>query len=236
MPESTWRVLCDQNFRSAHEQMAGDERLAHEAQPTVRIFRWSRSAISLGWKQPVPPWVQIPSWRAAGIEMVERPTGGGIALHGSDVSVSVVVPRALGIPLPSLMRAVGESAVQLCESHQADARLLLDVEAQERITYCLTESSPYAVMSHGRKVAGFALRRYPESWLIQGSLLVEPLAPALLNAMPDEMRDQLAKRAVALSGASEEQMTIASVMRRWAERWNAWWMTAQRESAGAAVD
>jgi len=65
---------------------------------------------------------------------------------------------------------------------------------------------------------------------------VAPPALAFLNAMPDEVRNQLAVRAIALSEASEEQITVASVMQRWAERWNAWWMTAQREPVGAAVD
>jgi len=200
--------------------MVLDERLANEAKLAVRVFTWDPPALSLGFKQTVPDWLDRIRWQAAGLELVERPTGGGIAFHGSDVSISVVAPRRPGGRSPhALASTVCESAIRLCQAYGLEATAQLMCGQASRVTYCLTQPSPYAVFICGRKVAGFALRRFPDSWLVQGSLLVRPLPAALAGALPQDVRDQLAKRAVALSEASGKWMDEADVTQRWAAQW-----------------
>ncbi len=217
-----WRILIDQG-RPAQDQMACDVALAGEPIPTLRLFRWDPPAISLGFKQPPPAWWQPHAWKAAGLAHVERPTGGGIAFHGSDVSLSVIVPRALDLPLAVLMRAVCASAVEVCRAYEVDASPLLDVPATARITYCLGEVSSYAVTINGKKVAGFALRRYPQTWLIQGSLLVRTLPTALARAIPATVRSQLQTRAISLAEAAQRPVHEADVVEEWSRHWPAWW-------------
>lgn len=210
-----WRVLLG-GASSAQAQMALDERLAGESVPTVRVFTWNPPAISLGWKQPVPAWLDPAAWRDAGLEWVERPTGGGIAVHGSDVSISVIVPRTRRDSLETLMRTVCESAVTLCRELGVAAHAVLECSGRERIQYCLADTSPYAVMIGTRKVAGFALRRYPSAWLIQGSLLVQPIPTRLAEQMPAGVIARLSARACALSDATAESFSAADVAERWA--------------------
>ena len=202
--------------------MALDERLAQDATLTARVFQWRTPAISLGWKQPWPEWLDRSAWRAQGLELVERPTGGGIALHGSDVSVSIIVPRALDLPLDTLMRTVCQSAGWLCERYGVGATTL-DLRSERRIQYCLAEPSPYAVSIGARKVAGFALRRYPKSWLVQGSLLVRPLPDALARALPQSARETLAVRAASLSEQAVRPVEEDEIAMQWLEQWSAWW-------------
>lgn len=221
-----WRVLID-HIRSAAAHMACDEQLAQEGVATVRFFTWNPPAISLGWKQVPPAWLQWP--RASSLEprahdafeVVERPTGGGIALHGSDVSISVVIPREWNWPVPTMMERVCGNAVQLCNSYGVQADALLDAPSSGRIAYCLTETSPYAVMVGGRKLAGFALRRYPQSWLVQGSLLVSPLPRRLADNLPADVPEQLQQRATTLSEVTKISLTEAQVIEQWAEVWSA---------------
>ena len=247
---SEWRIIVD-GPRPAAEQMARDEALAQEAAAAVRFYRWAPPAVSLGWKQPRPEWLQPARWAAAGVmvkfggcrgvaqrqdppnlttaavglEAVERPTGGGIAVHGSDVSLGVAVPRAGGVRLDTLMDAACRSAVALCRSYGVAARATLDAPDGGRVTYCLSEASPYAVLVGGRKVAGFALRRYPRAWLIQGSLLVRPIPEALARAMPSEAIRGLEGRAVSLAeaAAETEAVTERGAAERWAAHWASWW-------------
>lgn len=219
---SRWRILLG-GEECAERQMALDEVLARRAELAVRFFTWKPAGVSLGWKQPRPAWLDPARWSAAGLALCERPTGGGIAAHGSDLSLAVVVPRASGLPLAVLMRTACENAVRLCRSYGADAEPLADPPTGGRITYCLTELSPYAVMVGTRKVAGFALRRYPQSWLIQGSLLVRSLPRALAGAMPEEARRGYAARAIPLAEAAAHRVTETDVAARWAARWTAWW-------------
>ncbi|MBI1991751.1 MAG: hypothetical protein HYY59_01945 [Candidatus Omnitrophica bacterium] len=217
-----WRVFVDER-RSAAEHMAFDERLAEEGLPTVRFFTWDPAAVSLGWRQTVPDWLEA-SWSAAlGLQVIERPTGGGITFHGSDVSVAVIVPRSLAIPLKAVMGVVCESAASLCRTFGADATALLETQGRGRLTYCLTEQSPYAVLVDGRKAAGFALRRYPTSWLIQGSLLVRPLPPALAQAIPGDVAGAVRARAVPLAEVAATRVDERLVIERWAEHWESWW-------------
>ena len=219
---SCWRVVFG-GASDAGEQMALDDALAREAGPAVRVFTWNPPAVSLGLKQPRPAWLDAGRWRAAGLELVERPTGGGLAVHGSDCSIAVVVPREAAIPLDAVMSSVCQSAVRLCRSYGVEADAIVEAPGARRVTYCLTEPSPYAVMSASRKLAGFALRRYPQSWLIQGSLLVGAVPAPLAAAMPDDARRQFEARAIALSEAAGRSMRPQDVAKRWGTSWAMWW-------------
>lgn len=219
---SEWNVLFDEP-RPAADQMAFDERLARLAMPVARLFTWSPPAVSFGFKQPRPAW--------AGMELVERPTGGGIAFHGSDVSISVTIPRSLAHPLDAIMRSIGRSAVRLCGAYGVDAVSIGEVPAQKRIDYCLTQPNSYAVRVGQRKIAGYALRRFPDSWLIQGSLLVRPLPDALARRLPQALVAALERQAVPLLEASRHDVSERDVARCWSERWVSWWAPEKKEQA-----
>ena len=219
---SSWRIVFGGALGAA-EQMALDETLAREAEPAVRVFTWNPAAVSLGLKQPRPAWLDPVQWRAAGLELIERPTGGGLAVHGSDCSIAIVVPREAAIPLEAVMASVCRSAVRLCHSYGVETDAVVDVPGARRVTYCLTEVSPYAVMSGSRKLAGFALRRYSNSWLIQGSLLVGQIPAALAGAMPIEARRQFGARAVSLSEAAGRSIRARDAAKRWGTSWATWW-------------
>jgi lipoate-protein ligase A len=210
--------------------MTLDEALAQEPVPTARLYTWTLPGISLGLKQPRPAWVSAPPWIRSGCELVERPTGGGIAFHGSDVSVAVVVPRAVPVTLRQLMAAVCGSAVSFCRSYGVHADAAADARGASRITLCLVDVSPYAVMVDGRKVAGFALRRYPDTWLIQGSLLAASLPEPLRRAMPDEVAGRLSRRSITLADAAGRAIRPAEAAQRWADGWAGWWEERLRDA------
>ena len=203
--------------------MALDVRLAEAARPVVRLFTWDPPAVSFGFKQERPGWLTAPAWIASGCEWVERPTGGGVAFHGSDVSIAVVIPRTWGLALSAVMAAVCESAVKVCERFGVRAHPVLDAPASGRIAYCLLERSPYALTVEGRKLAGFALRRYPQSWLVQGSLLVRPLPTALVRGLPPETMTPLASRACTLEAAAGTPLDLRRVAEGWAVGWPQGW-------------
>lgn len=65
--------------------------------PTLRFYRWSPPALSIGRFQPIDD-VDLDSCAAEGIEVTRRPTGGKSILHLDDFTYSIVMPR--GFPLP----------------------------------------------------------------------------------------------------------------------------------------
>jgi lipoate---protein ligase len=73
-------------------QMAIDHWLLAQGRPALRLYRWQRPTLSLGFHQRRLP----DHWRslaAAGrLELVRRPSGGQAVLHGGDLTYALVWP------------------------------------------------------------------------------------------------------------------------------------------------
>ncbi len=78
--------------------MAVDEALAllayaSEFPPTLRIYRWSAPAVTIGYNQALAQGVDAGFCQAQGIDIVRRPTGGRAVYHNQELTYSVIVPR-----------------------------------------------------------------------------------------------------------------------------------------------
>ena len=84
-------VCYDENPLSAAMNMAIDEALLEWATiPTIRFYRWNSPALSFGYFGTFSD-VAI---HAAERDLVRRWTGGGIVLHGDDLTYSVMIPAS----------------------------------------------------------------------------------------------------------------------------------------------
>ena len=216
----SWEVLVAEEATAA-AQMRFDEALARRGRPTLRLFRWAAPAISLGFRQVPPEWADEARLAAHGVERVERPTGGGIAVHGSDLSCSVTVPADARLLLREVMAGVCEGLSEGIRAFGVAVSWQAEVERQGRIDYCLTEESPYAIMAGRRKLCGLAIRRHPEAWLIQGSLLVRSLPAVFERVMPPAVRDAFAARAVSLQEAAGRAVEDAELIEQLLRAWHA---------------
>jgi len=94
-----WRYL-DSGPMSGAENMAFDEAVleAHAdglVPPTLRVYGWHPSAVSLGKFQRVERAVDLEACRRMGLEVVRRPTGGRAILHtAEEVTFSLVISTA----------------------------------------------------------------------------------------------------------------------------------------------
>ncbi len=130
IPEE-WRLIYDANGHaftfaplSASMNMAVDEAIAisyPESKPTIRFYTWEKPAVSIGYFQrimPVIDWLNhkppIPPFGKGGINIVRRPTGGGIVLHGSDLTYSVVIstPTPTRNLIPLFYRQMGQAVIE----------------------------------------------------------------------------------------------------------------------------
>lgn len=92
----TWRLLYCGASQLAWN-MAADEAILDAvceglAPPTLRLYRWAEPAVSVGRFQNIQRDLDVASCAAHGIPLVRRPTGGRAILHGSDQTLSIVVP------------------------------------------------------------------------------------------------------------------------------------------------
>jgi lipoyl(octanoyl) transferase len=188
---------------SAAMNMAIDEALLENATvPSIRFYRWHSPALSFGYFGRLSDVAGHVSAR----DLVRRWTGGGIVLHGDDLTYSIVIPASDA--------AFGESSVSMYEKiHHALRRVLTgkglgaelvgsargaDRTPQRGIpTYnCFANPVRADVMINGRKIAGAAQRRMHRGLLHQGSIQGIELENGLAKRFAQELSANCSERKI----------------------------------------
>ncbi len=87
-------VYYDRMPRSAVMNMAIDEALLeHAISPSIRFYHWDHPALSFGY---FGKFADVAEHRMKR-DLVRRWTGGGIVLHGDDLTYSVIIPASAGV-------------------------------------------------------------------------------------------------------------------------------------------
>lgn len=211
-----WRLIIESEPRSGPANMAVDETIAQacaagESPPTLRFYRWTPPAVSLGRHQPAAE-IDMDAVAALAYEVVRRPTGGRAILHTDELTYSVSAPESeprmaggvmgaylrLSNGLLAGLQRLGVSA----QKAGRDARAGKDVSAA-----CFEVPSAYEITAGGRKLMGSAQSRRRGYVLQHGSLplmgditrLIDVLA--LPQAEAALLKQQLAGRACTLAQA-----------------------------------
>lgn len=161
--------IVDPEPHSAALNMALDEALLQRAAaPTLRIYRWSVPAVSLGYFSRIADAEKA----AAGRELVRRWTGGGLVEHGDDITYTLIVPRDATFfqhtPLDSY-RLIHETIAQWLSGSGIRADVAPN-SAPENSGACFTSHVRYDIMAGSTKLAGAAQRRTRWGLLHQGSI------------------------------------------------------------------
>jgi lipoate-protein ligase A len=186
------RVYDDDISHSAAMNMAIDEALLESAPvPFIRFYRWHSPALSFGY---FGKFADVASY-ARKRDLVRRWTGGGIVLHGEDLTYSIVIPasdavfgewstsiyekihRALSDSLVEMGQpAVVAGGVESCRTEIGTRAAITD-----RGYNCFANPVHADVMIDGHKVAGAAQRRTRRGLLQQGSIQCINAANGLAN-------------------------------------------------------
>jgi len=196
---ATWRLI-----RSAPADgpthMAVDEAIlravaAGLVPPTLRFYAWEPACLSLGRAQSVED-VDLEALRAAGFDLVRRPTGGKAILHVDELTYSVVAPQEE----PRVAGGIVESYRRLSSGLVRGLERLgvADLVADQRVEnrglkgpVCFEVPSDYEITVGGRKLVGSAQMRARGVVLQHGALPlygdVARICP-LLAAHPEPAR------------------------------------------------
>jgi lipoate-protein ligase A len=169
---ATWRVIRS-GVADGATNMAVDEALLRavargETRPALRLYAWEPPCLSLGRGQPVDD-VDRRAVRAAGYDLVRRPTGGRAILHIDELTYSVVAPqndprvqgsivesyRRLSSGLVRAMELLGMEQIvadRRVEGHGAGA-------SQAEGAVCFEVPSDYEITAGGKKLVGSAQMR-----------------------------------------------------------------------------
>jgi len=208
---TTWRLLRSAPADGA-TNMAVDEAIlravaAGRVPPTLRLYAWEPACLSLGRAQPLAD-VDLRALRAAGFDLVRRPTGGKGILHVDELTYSVVAPeaepRVAGGIVESyrclsagLMRGLERLGVAGIVADQRITSLLVEGAGGGRENrrlegpVCFEVVSDYEIAFGGRKLVGSAQMRTRSVVLQHGALPlcgdIARICP-LLAAHPDPAR------------------------------------------------
>lgn len=189
---SRLELLLDHLPHSAPLNMAIDEALlAGARRPILRIYRWERSAVSFGYFEKAEPILAAHPDR----EPVRRWTGGGIVLHGEDLTYSLLVPADdafLTMHTAESYRLVHEQIAEVM-GRCGLAASTAPVAAPKISQACFENAAQHDLLDGDRKIAGAAQRRTRSGLLHQGSIQSV--------ALPESFGRDLAK---AFSGEIEE--------------------------------
>src|SRR6266404_2321327 len=189
-------VYHDDTAHSAAMNMAIDEALLeHATLPSIRLYKWHSPALSFGYFGKLADVADYAFER----DLVRRWTGGGIVLHGDDLTYSIIVPRDDPVfagssrsiyenvhrALCEALSVIGKNAdllavAAVCDRRTIQGRSILSWEitgreinatvTDRRYNDCFANPVRADVMMNGRKVAGAAQRRTRAGLLHQGSI------------------------------------------------------------------
>lgn len=178
--ERNWRLVVDDDCAGSWN-MALDEALLvsciRGGLPTLRLYRWSRPTVSLGYFQPYDA-VNVRYCTEHNIDIVRRPTGGRAVLHGHDLTFSIVLPES---ELPERYRSVRASHYWLMCGIRESLRSLgipAEIGSSEsrtgttalRTADCFAHIADCDLHAHDSKVVGAAQVRKSGVLLEQGSI------------------------------------------------------------------
>ena len=171
----------DATPHSAAVNMAIDEALLESATvPSIRFYRWRSPALSFGYFGKFADVAIYASER----DLVRRWTGGGIVLHGEDLTYAIVIPardqafaessiviyESIHRALCASLNRIGERAIVAGGVDPVRITVVKQATVSASTEHCFANPVRADVMVNGRKVAGAAQRRTRHGVLQQGSI------------------------------------------------------------------
>jgi lipoate-protein ligase A len=150
-------------------------RAARTGETVFSVYSWSQPTLSFGRNQPASGLYDVSRIRAAGIDVVRRPTGGRAILHHREVTYSVTAPLQDAAPLRETysrinrilqtgLRRLGVSVELASPSRRAPV---------PSVRACFETPGEGELVAQGAKLVGSAQWRDEGALLQHGSILVD---------------------------------------------------------------
>src|SRR6266566_84689 len=197
--------------RSAAMNMAIDEALLESAAaPSIRFYRWKSPALSFGYFGKFADVAEHHMKR----DLVRRWTGGGIVLHGEDLTYSFIIPAQDAVFAQSSMSIYEKVHSALCNALVATGQRAFvagSVDPGAGVSdagysgHCFANPVRADVMVNGQKVAGAAQRRARGGLLHQGSIQYVDVGNGLAERFVQALSADCSERQIA-----DEVLDLAS--------------------------
>lgn len=222
----SWRFI-DTGISNGFLNMAVDEAMldAHLKDfvpPTLRVYRWSPPALSIGYFQSLEEDVLQQRCSQMGIDIVRRITGGRSVFHHDELTYSVVASERYGLPKSTahsykllnegLIAAYGILGLEVC---------LVPSEKWLSSAACFSSAGLADLTFEGRKIAGSAQFRKGDTLLQHGSLPISLDAQLYLSLLRFPAESGRVKVSTAFSKKATSISEILGSQIGWQELKNA---------------
>ncbi len=152
--------------------------------PLFRIFFWDRLCVSYGFLQKTPR-VNLP--------YVKRPTGGGLLLHGWDMSFSIVdIKERWGKSAEDVYSKLTDLLMTALKNLGVKAELGTPKKIDKNL--CYFYPTPWEIEVEGKKLISFSMRSGRKAFLIQGTVYLRfdhIIASHLLKLQQSYLKDRV---------------------------------------------
>lgn len=169
--QDTWRLL-ECGIKTAQSNMAIDEALLNNFKegdmPILRLYGWEYS-LSFGRYSTVSKSLNMHKIQSDNISCVRRISGGGILVHGGDLSYTLIIPRdwLKGTGVKESYHNLCAFLILLYKKMGLTANFSCDLQLEEiRSDICLAGREAYDIMIQEKKMGGNA-QRYTRHALFQ---------------------------------------------------------------------
>lgn len=186
--------VIDSGVCSAHENMLQDrtllEKLQQKAPPLLRYYKWKEGSASYGYFLDPMLCLDRRALESHGLQLVRRPTGGGIIFHLWDFTFSFFLPAKHPCFFSKTLKnyafvnsIVMDALKDFNPELQKTSLTPLDYPKKDAqsASFCMARPTKYDVVIQGKKLAGAAQRRTCRGYLHQGSIAFKRLNKRLLK-------------------------------------------------------
>ncbi len=184
----------------------------------LRFYGWAHPTLSLGRFEKTEV-IDVERAAEDGVDIVRRPTGGRVVLHGDDLTYAVVVPLRIGTSLQEIYAGISECLMRGLSLLGLDLTFEKGRLARTdlRIKPCFASAARYEITWQGKKLVGSAQRVGKQAVLQHGSI---PIGRGYLKVIDymrcDDrarlrLRKQMEKSTCCLKGIAPNEFTAAQV-------------------------
>jgi lipoate-protein ligase A len=164
--------------------------------PTLRLYQWRPSGVSLGYFQRQHD-LDLEACRRLGYELVRRPTGGRAVLHLDDLTYAVIAGTAEGMPsaVTTAYHLIAQGLLHAFRLLGIEARMGRERGNSKQTDMCFLRCTRGAIVYQKKKLVGSAQTWHASSLLQHGSIIVKPQVEAWFALIKGEDESPAALRA-----------------------------------------
>ncbi len=174
--------LLKTGYNNAFMNMAIDESiLQSKVMPTIRLYGWKPSAVSIGYFQSLKEEVDLGKCKEFGVDFIRRVTGGGAVYHDKELTYSFIAPEEI------VSKDILESYKEICVGV---------IKGLEKLEIKAEFAGINDIVTEGKKISGNAQTRKQGMVLQHGTILMDLDVErmfSLLKVPSEKIRDKMIK-------------------------------------------